>query len=206
MVRWVIWHCSPDTWFEIRALAVWDRARYLSVTEAPHNTEFYEWMGKKPFCFFQTAENGKRTPNSGVKGSGANHYPRAPAMKTYEPTLQFAPPPPVTGPVYSCAISTYSLAAILAHWTHRTHCHLCPTRYSYSPESSEAFVGEVPWTRTHTSKQWPNIEKGYTWYFSENLPRAEFEPARQAAAIAKHHSPTITQRLSLCIPLNHGRN
>ena len=30
-------------------------------------------------CFFQTAETGNRTPDSGVKGSGANHYPRAPA-------------------------------------------------------------------------------------------------------------------------------
>ena len=36
-------------------------------------------MGKKQFCFFQTAETGNRTPNSGVKGSGSNHYPRAPA-------------------------------------------------------------------------------------------------------------------------------
>ena len=36
-------------------------------------------MGKKHFCFFQTAETGNRTPNSGVKGGGANHYPRAPA-------------------------------------------------------------------------------------------------------------------------------
>ena len=69
-----------DTGFEIRALTVWGRARYLSVTEAPHNTEFYTWMGKKHFCFFQTAETGNRTPNSGVKGSGANHYPRAPAL------------------------------------------------------------------------------------------------------------------------------
>ena len=64
----------------IRALAVWDRARYLSITEAPHNTNFHTWMGKKQFCFFQTAETGNRTPNSGVKGSGANHYPRAPAQ------------------------------------------------------------------------------------------------------------------------------
>ena len=56
MVRWLRWHCPPDTGFEIRALAVWGRARYLSVTEAP------------------------RTPDSGVKGSGANHYPRAPAL------------------------------------------------------------------------------------------------------------------------------
>ena len=29
---------------------------------------------------FQTAETGNRTPDSGVKGSGANHYPRAPAQ------------------------------------------------------------------------------------------------------------------------------
>ena len=80
MVRWLRWHCPPDTWFEIRALAVWGRARYLSVTEAPHNTNFHTWMGKKQFCFFQTAETGNRTPDSGVKGSGANHYPRAPAL------------------------------------------------------------------------------------------------------------------------------
>ena len=31
-------------------------------------------------CFFQTAETGNQTPNSGVKGSGANHYPRAPPL------------------------------------------------------------------------------------------------------------------------------
>ena len=81
MVRWLRWHCPPDTGFEIRALAVWGRARYLSVTEAPHNTNFHTWMGKKQFCFFQTAETGNRTPDSGVKGSGANHYPRAPAHR-----------------------------------------------------------------------------------------------------------------------------
>ena len=37
-------------------------------------------MGKKHFCSFQTAETGDQTPNSSVKGSGANHYPRAPAQ------------------------------------------------------------------------------------------------------------------------------
>ena len=80
MVRWLRWHCPPDTGFEIRALAVWGRARYLSVTEAPHNTNFHTWMGKKQFCFFQTAETGNRAPDSGLKDSGANHYPRAPAQ------------------------------------------------------------------------------------------------------------------------------
>ena len=42
-------------------------------------------MGKKQFCFFQTAETGNRTPDSGVKGSGANHYPRAPAPDVEKP-------------------------------------------------------------------------------------------------------------------------
>ena len=37
--------------------------------------------GEETFLFFQTAKTGKRTPNSSVKGSGANHYPRAPALK-----------------------------------------------------------------------------------------------------------------------------
>ena len=50
MVRWLKWR-PPDAGFEIRALAVWGRARYLSVTEAPHNTDFYTWMGKKHFLF-----------------------------------------------------------------------------------------------------------------------------------------------------------
>ena len=64
---WDRWHCPPDTGFEIRILAVSGRARYLSVPEAPHNTNFYTWMRKKHFCFFQTAKTGNRTPNSGEK-------------------------------------------------------------------------------------------------------------------------------------------
>ena len=71
MVSWVRWHCPPDTGFKIQTLEVWGRARYLSVTEAPHNTEFYAWMGKK----LQTAENEKQIPNSNVNGSGDKHYP-----------------------------------------------------------------------------------------------------------------------------------
>ena len=42
---------------------------------------FTRGWGRNIFCFFQTAETGNRTPDSGVKGSGANHYPRAPAHK-----------------------------------------------------------------------------------------------------------------------------
>ena len=40
---------------------------------------FTRGWGRNIFCFFETAETGNRTPNSGVKGSGANHFPRAPA-------------------------------------------------------------------------------------------------------------------------------
>ena len=61
--------------------------------------------------------------------------------------------PLVTGPVQSCTISTpfldhTTLAAISALGTNRTHCHLCSTRYSFTPESSEAFEGKVPCPRT----------------------------------------------------------
>ena len=83
---WGWWDDWDDTVLQTqdsKFLAVWGRARYLSVTEAPHNTNFHTWMGKKQFCFFQTAESGNRTPDSGVKGSGANHYPRAPALQPY---------------------------------------------------------------------------------------------------------------------------
>ena len=54
MMRRMIWHCPPDTWFEIRAPAVWGRARYLSVTEAPHNFGSLRVGGEEIFCFFKT--------------------------------------------------------------------------------------------------------------------------------------------------------
>ena len=47
---------------------------------------FTRGWGRNNFCFFQTAETGNRTPYSGVKGSGANHYPRAPAPCDRWPT------------------------------------------------------------------------------------------------------------------------
>ena len=45
----------------IRALAVRGRARYLSVTEAPHNTDLHTWMGKKHFLFLSNRRD--REPN-----------------------------------------------------------------------------------------------------------------------------------------------
>ena len=52
----------PGTEFEIQTLEVRDRARYLSVTEAPHNTEFYEWVGKKHFKFLSNRRDRETNP------------------------------------------------------------------------------------------------------------------------------------------------
>ena len=89
MVWWLRWHCPPDTGFEIRALAVWGRARYLSVTEAPHNTDFHTWMGKKHFVSF-------KPPRPGTE-------PRTLAWKAAVLTTTLGPPP-------------YSQSGILRHW------------------------------------------------------------------------------------------
>ena len=40
------------------------------------------WRGEH-FCIFPTAATGKRTPNSSVKGSGANQYPKATEAVNY---------------------------------------------------------------------------------------------------------------------------
>ena len=53
-VRWMKWHCPPDTGFEIRTLAIWGRARYLSVTGAPHNVDSLRVSREETFCFFET--------------------------------------------------------------------------------------------------------------------------------------------------------
>ena len=80
MVRWLRWHCPPDTGFEIRALAVWGRVRYLSVTEAPNNTNFHTWMGKKQFCV------SFKPPRPGTE-------PRTLAWKAAVLTTTLGPPP-----------------------------------------------------------------------------------------------------------------
>ena len=44
-----IWHCPPDAEFEIGALAIWGRVRYLSVTEAPLNIEYLRVSEEETF-------------------------------------------------------------------------------------------------------------------------------------------------------------
>ena len=63
-----------------KAMAVWGRARYLSVMEAPHNTELSHVDGEENnFVSYKPPWPGIDTPDFKMKSSGANHYPRAPA-------------------------------------------------------------------------------------------------------------------------------
>ena len=59
--------------YRIRALAVWWRARYLSITRAPHNQSWGSIIfligGKETFCSFKTwMPNRGSTTSSGVTG------------------------------------------------------------------------------------------------------------------------------------------
>ena len=49
---------------------VWDLACYLSVTEVPHNTEFYEWAGKKHFVSLKWGSS----PRSPTFQAGSFNY------------------------------------------------------------------------------------------------------------------------------------
>ena len=82
---WVWWDDWDDT-----VLQTQDSKFEPWRSEAEHATSrsrrlptiltFTRGWGRNIFCFFQTAGTGNRTPDSGVKGSGGNHYPRAPAL------------------------------------------------------------------------------------------------------------------------------
>ena len=75
MVRWLRWHCPPDIGFEIRALAVWGRARYLSVTILT----FTRGWGRNNFVSF-------KPPRPGTE-------PRTLAWKAAVLTTTLGPPP-----------------------------------------------------------------------------------------------------------------
>ena len=85
-----------------------------------------------------------------------------------------------------------ALAAISALGTYRTHCHLCPTMYSFTPESREACEGEVPCPRTHHRNNVPILR-------GEKIPhQAGFETAWQAVTLAELRALTIAPCPSLC--------
>ena len=91
---WGWWDDTPDTDVCRITLQTQDSKFEPWQSETEHATSrsrrlptiltFTRRWGRNNFCFFQTAETGNRTPNSGMKGSGANHYPRAPALCTYK--------------------------------------------------------------------------------------------------------------------------
>ena len=69
---------------EIRTLAVWGRARYLSVPEAPHNIEFSRVSGEETFCFFETwmPDWGSNPRSQTLQADSFDHCTRAPALLT----------------------------------------------------------------------------------------------------------------------------
>ena len=85
---------TPWRWWDDTVLQTQDSKFKPWRFEAEHATSrsrrlpkiltFTRGWGRNIFCFFQTAETGNRTPSSGVEGSGANHYPRAPATDVYD--------------------------------------------------------------------------------------------------------------------------
>ena len=94
MGRWMRWYCPPDTGFEIWALIVWSRARYLSVTEAPHNIESSRVSGKETFCFL------KLEGQCGVRARDLR-LPKQAALTT-------APGPWLTPPPYIVDMSVFT--------------------------------------------------------------------------------------------------
>ena len=87
MVGWIRWDCPPDTGFEIQAPVVWGRARYLSVTEAPHNIKSLQVNEAVTICFFETwMPAGGRTRDLRfskeyiVQAGSFNHCTKAPAL------------------------------------------------------------------------------------------------------------------------------
>ena len=66
MVRWGEMTLPSRHRIRNSTLEVWGRARYLSVTEAPHNNEFYEWMGKEHSLFLLSCESRQRDTKSAM--------------------------------------------------------------------------------------------------------------------------------------------
>ena len=71
-----------------------------------------------------------------------------------------------------------------------THCHLCPIRYAFTPERSEAREDEVSCLITQRDNDVPTLRRDKL----VNLHQAGIEPAQLTAAIAMRHALTIMQR------------
>ena len=80
-MRWMRWHFPTDTGFQIWALAVWCRSRYLLGTEAPHNIKSLRVSEEETFYFFETwrPEWGSTPRSPTFQAGNFNHCIRAPA-------------------------------------------------------------------------------------------------------------------------------
>ena len=58
MVRWLRWHCPPDTGFEIRPLAVWGRAPTSRSRRLPTILTFTRGWGRNMFVSFKPPRPG----------------------------------------------------------------------------------------------------------------------------------------------------
>ena len=109
------------------------------------------------------------------------------SLKTYHPTLHLTP----------WSLDLFIRVPFQLHGEHtvlqafRRIKHLCPTRYSFSPESSEAFEGEVPCPRTQHLNNVPRWRGEKHDISLKILHQAGFETARQAATSAERHALTI---------------
>ena len=90
-----------------------------------------------------------------------------------------------------------ALAAISALGTSHTHCHLCPTRYSFTPKSSEACESTVPCPRTQHRNNVPILRGDKHDISLKMLHQAGFDTARQALTLAKLRALAIATRPSL---------
>ena len=79
-----------------------------------------------------------------------------------------------------------ALAAISALGTKRTHCHLCSTRYSFTPESRETCEGKVPMIQHQNNVSILTGEKHDI--FMKILHQAGFVTALQAGAFTNSHT------------------
>ena len=87
-----------------------------------------------------------------------------------------------------------ALAVISALGTNRTHCHLCPTRYSFTSESSDACDGKAPCPRTQHRNKVPILRGEKHDISLKILHQAGFETARQAVALVKLRALAIAPR------------
>ena len=92
-----------------------------------------------------------------------------------------------------------ALAAISALGTNLTHCHFCPTRYSFTPESSGTCVGKVPCPMTQHRNNVPILRGDKHDISLKILHQAGFETARQPVTLAKLRALAIAPRPSLSV-------